>query len=108
MYSNTDFTAIKDIVLQDIPDVEKIILFGSYATADANEKSDIDLTVLTSKNMDWKQRNDVLNQVYNHTSQKGYPVDIILKTEEAFNSDINLPTLSRKIQREGKLLWKKS
>lgn len=107
MYSSSDFEVIKDIVIASTPSVESIFLFGSYAKGAAREQSDIDVAILLNQDLGWRERNLVLNRLYAATAQKGYNVDFLLKRADKFVADSLLPTMSRVIQREGRLLWKR-
>ena len=108
MYSQTDFEIIKNIIIQDVPEAEEIILFGSYAIDKASEDSDIDILVLLTKDYNWIERRDILNRIYRDTAQKGYLVDFILKNKKKFDKDKRLATISKTIATEGRLLWKKA
>jgi predicted nucleotidyltransferase len=108
MYSASDFETIKDIVISAVPSVRSIFLFGSYAKGTAREQSDIDIAVLLEHDMGWRERNNILNKLYGDTSQKGYSVDFLLKRADKFLNDSTLPTISRVILREGRLLWTKN
>jgi len=105
MYSESDFANVKDIVLNAVPSVVGIILFGSYARGLARGSSDIDIMVLVEKDLEWKSRREILNHIYRDTAEKGYVVDFLLKTKERFEEDKLLPTLSRTVAEEGKILW---
>jgi predicted nucleotidyltransferase len=108
MYSASDFETIKDIVIAAVPSVESIFLFGSYAKGTAREQSDIDIAVLLEQELGWRERNSILNRLYGDTAQKGYNVDFLLKRADKFRDDSSLPTMSRVILREGRLLWTKN
>lgn len=105
VYSSSDFEIIKDIVISAIPQAESVYLFGSYAKGTARDQSDIDIAVLLKNDLHWRERNALLNRLYSDMSQRGYNVDFVLKRTDAFRADSQLPTLSRIILREGKLLW---
>ncbi len=105
MYTSKDISNLTDIVLRQVNDVVRIYLFGSYAQGTARDDSDIDIAVLLKKMPDWRERKKILNHVYNETGAHNYNVDFIIKSEESFESEKKLPTLSRVIEREGKLLW---
>lgn len=107
MFLTSDFDAIKDIVISTVPSVESIFLFGSYAKGTAKENSDIDVAILLRQDLCWQERKLVLNRLYSATSQKGYNVDFLFKRNDKFLVDSTLPTMSRVIQREGRLLWKR-
>jgi len=106
VYSKEDIEFIKNIILEQIKDISYIYLFGSYAVNNANEKSDIDIAILLKKKIGWKERKNILNYLYRKTSERGLEVDFMVKTENGFNKDKTLPTLSKTIYEKGKLLWK--
>ncbi len=108
MHGQTDFQAIKDLVIATVPEAESIFLFGSYAKGTAQEESDIDIAILLEKDLQWRERNALLNRLYKDSSQRGYNVDYLLKSAEKFRAESELPTLARVILREGRLLWTKS
>ncbi|HNX25751.1 MAG TPA: nucleotidyltransferase domain-containing protein [Spirochaetota bacterium] len=107
MYSSVDIDNIQKIILSKIPDTDSIYLFGSYAKGTARDDSDIDIAVLLKRLPDWRERKRILNQVYNEAGESGYNVDFIIKSKDSFESEKTLPTLSRIIEREGRLLWTK-
>jgi len=45
MYSNAEINQLVDLVVEET-DPDKIILFGSYAYGNPNDKSDLDLLVI--------------------------------------------------------------
>jgi len=108
MYGSPDFEKIKDLVIATIPMVESIFLFGSHARGTVHEQSDIDIAVLLERELQWRERNRFLNRLYSETAPKGYNVDFVLKSADKFRVESELPTLSRVILREGRLLWTKS
>ena len=101
MYSQKDFYLIKKI-----ENTKLIYLFGSYAISEENKESDIDIAILLTKQINWKERKDILNYLYRETSKNGLEVDFVLKTERSFNEEKLLPTLSQVIHKKGKILWK--
>lgn len=105
MYSSADFEIIKDMVVSSIPQATSVYLFGSYAKGTAREQSDIDIAVLLDQDFHWRERNALLNRLYRDMAHIGYNVDFVLKRTDKFLSESTLPTLSRVILREGKLLW---
>ena len=106
MYSQKDLDLIKQIILGKIKDTRFIYLFGSYALNKANTRSDIDIAILLAKQIDWKERKNILNYLYRKTSENGLEVDFVVKTESSFNEEKHLPTLAQVIHKEGKILWK--
>jgi predicted nucleotidyltransferase len=105
MYSSADFEIIKNMVIASIPVAESVYLFGSYARGAAREQSDIDIAILLEHDLHWRERNSILNHLYCSMAESGYNVDFVLKNAENFRIESELPTLSRVILREGKLLW---
>ncbi|MBN2105767.1 nucleotidyltransferase domain-containing protein [bacterium] len=61
---------------------ERIILFGSYSTGEANINSDIDLMVILDTNMPPHKRAVPIRRILKGS---GIPKDIIVKTPEEFN-----------------------
>lgn len=105
MYSKKDLQIIQNIILEEVPSAEKLILFGSYARNEANEDSDIDILVLTEDYFNRKRKLNVLANLRWKIAQLGYKSDIIIKSSEDFEDDVNHPTFSNVINREGLVLW---
>lgn len=105
MYSDTDLNKIKDIIVHNIPIASDVILFGSYAKGGAHESSDLDILILLDKEIEWRERHKILNKIYSESANNGFHIDFLLKTKENFEKDRFLPTLSRVIAREGRVLW---
>lgn len=108
MYTSSDIEDIKEIVISAVPTVESIFLFGSYAKGTAREQSDIDVAIMLNQELGWRERNRILNRLYGAVAQKGYNVDFLFKRVDKFQEESLLPTMSRVIRREGRLLWTKS
>jgi adenylate cyclase len=83
-------------------------LAATLRDSTAQEKSDIDIAILLEKDLQWRERNTLLNRLYRDASQRGYNVDFLLKSAEKFRAESELPTLARVILREGRLLWTKN
>jgi len=107
MYTEKDFTAIKNIIIRDIPNVVKVILFGSYARGDAREESDIDFLILTNREYERKEKLKILADLRWDIALAGYNADVLLKEQKKHTADMLSPTLSRVINREGKIIWQK-
>ncbi len=108
MYTEKDFEIVKDIVIRHVPEAVAVILFGSYAKGDAGADSDMDILVLLEKEYEWRERHQALNRIYQNTGGRGYRIDFLLKTKKEFEVDKELPTISKVIAREGKVLWTKN
>ncbi|MDR2543663.1 MAG: nucleotidyltransferase domain-containing protein [Treponema sp.] len=105
MSVNSELLAVKDIILKTV-NCEKIYLFGSYINNTHRENSDYDLYVVLN--------NDSENPVFaeqniyrNLSKRKGRhtPVDVLAENKTKFNNLCVLPTMERKIVREGVLLY---
>lgn len=107
MYTQADFEVIRDMVVNDIPGAVRLILFGSYARGTAREDSDIDMVILTENPVERREKLKLLTSLRWEIARKGYNADFLVKNEEDFLREKNLPTLSRVISSEGKVLWKR-
>ena len=105
MQINSDLMSIKEIILQTV-DCERIYLFGSYANDTQQEGSDFDFYVVLkneSENPVFAEQN-----IYRNLSKReGHhtPVDVLTENRNRFYSLCTLPTIERKIIREGILLY---
>jgi predicted nucleotidyltransferase len=108
MYTKSDIEKIKKILLKNVSNPLYIYLFGSYASGQATKDSDLDIAIVTEKEIARKQKLQLLNQLWNETGDEGYSVDFIIKSTEDFENEKKLPTLSRVINNSGKLLWQKN
>ena len=102
---NSELLAVKDIILKTVS-CEKIYLFGSYANNTQREGSDYDLYIVL-KNDD---ENPLIAEqsIYRNLSKRvgrHTPTDILAETKSKFNDLCTLPTIERKIAREGILLY---
>jgi len=105
LLKNSEILKVKNIILKTI-DCEKIYLFGSYANNTQRENSDYDFYIVL--------RNDTVNpisasqDIYRNLSKRegrNTPIDILAENKSKFNELCNLPTIERKILREGILLY---
>ena len=86
-------------------DVEKIILFGSYAKNSYNENSDLDLLIIKETNLSQPKRGlDIRKSLWGI----GVPIDIVVYTPKEIKEwkDINNSFISN-IMKEGKVLYEK-
>ena len=107
MYTEKDFAAIKDIIINSIPETVEVILFGSYAKGMAQEESDMDFAILTKKNLERSEKLKALADLRWEIARMGYNADFLVKNEAEFLSEKDLPTLSKIIFQEGVELWRK-
>jgi predicted nucleotidyltransferase len=102
---NSEITAIKDIILKTVA-CERIYLFGSYAYGTPHEESDYDFYVVLkddAKNPILVMEDISWNIAKTHTVKM--PVDILAEYNTTFINHSKLPTMERKIVREGILLY---
>lgn len=107
MYTEKDLETVKSIILQDVPEVEQIILFGSYARGTAKEGSDIDFLILTNREYERKEKLKTLADLRWDIALAGYNADVLLKYQKDYTANTLSPTIFRVINREGKIIWQK-
>jgi predicted nucleotidyltransferase len=102
--ANSEIAAVKDIILKTV-DCERIYLFGSYAYGTPKENSDYDFYVVLING----DENPIfpVQRIYKNLRQikRKTPVDILAEHKSTFDDMSLLPTLERKIVREGVLLY---
>jgi predicted nucleotidyltransferase len=103
--TNSEIQAVKDIILKTV-DCEKIYLFGSFAYGTPQKNSDYDFYVVLKD----ENQNPVFAEqnIYRSLSKRegrNTPVDVLAENRNKFNDLCVLPTIERKIAREGVLLY---
>jgi predicted nucleotidyltransferase len=86
------------------PCVKKVILFGSSVCGRRNKDSDIDILILV-ENADINEvafTSAIRLKSYDLIS---FPLDLIVETVDEFLERSVLPTMERKIAREGRVLY---
>ena len=102
---NADLTTIKERIINSVP-IEKLYLFGSYASGTPNEDSDYDFYMVIPNN--GMRPLDAINAAYMAMrGLKRKSVDILAGTEEIFARRSKGATLERKIAREGIVLYER-
>ena len=102
--SRNDETAIKaarQVLFTGFP-VERVILFGSKARGTGDAESDIDLLVLTSRELTWREREAVVGALYE--IQLRYDVllsPLVVHTAEWEAGMYSVLPLHREIERDG-------
>lgn len=82
---------------------EKIILFGSQAQGTADNRSDIDLLIISSIK---EKRRKLIVEMNRVLTELEYAFDIIILTKEEFERDRKIPgTIGRYASREGRILY---
>lgn len=86
--------------------LKKIILYGSYARGDYNEKSDIDLMLLTDLNFEEieKYRDDISDIAFEIELKTGIIISPVIKNIDNYNSKINIVPFYKNVQMEGVVL----
>jgi predicted nucleotidyltransferase len=85
----------------------KIILFGSRARGDFKEDSDWDIFVIIKEDITFKQKREILSNIYKKLAKKGNKsFEIVLTSEGKFKSAREyVGTLSYEVDKEGILIW---
>ena len=102
-----EIRAITEVIKETV-DCEKIYLFGSYAYGEPHKDSDLDFYVVIPDDAD---RPIVIRQkIRANLSALGrtMPIDIIATRSSRFADLSVLPSMERKIVREGILLYEQS
>jgi uncharacterized protein len=82
---------------------ERIILFGSHARGDADERSDVDLLIVTTLT---GSRRALMVAMDRSLRGFGFARDIVILTPEEFERDKRIPgTVARPAWIEGKTLY---
>jgi predicted nucleotidyltransferase len=94
-----------DETVKEIPGIEKIYLFGSYAYGKPTQHSDLDLMVITEKKIE-----DVILSIteirYNTWGKVG-DFDMLVYSEEVFNTRKEKYRLENKVFTEGKIIYER-
>ena len=67
---------------KDYP-MDRVVLFGSKARGDSDEYSDIDLLIITTRNLHWKEEKDIIELLFDI----GMDYDVIFSPFFATNSE---------------------
>jgi predicted nucleotidyltransferase len=100
-----EIKAITDVIKETV-DCEKIYLFGSYAYGKPNEDSDFDFYVVYSDDSLLRPI-EVMRKIQMNLGGIFMPVDVLAARATRFADLSALPTMERKISREGALLYER-
>jgi predicted nucleotidyltransferase len=102
-----EIRAITKIIKESV-DCEKIYLFGSYAFGEPHKDSDLDFYVVVPD--DAGRPIEVKRKIRASLGslQRTTPIDIVAARSSRFADMSALPTMERKIVREGVLLYEQS
>jgi predicted nucleotidyltransferase len=104
MLSENTISFIKNRLLENF-ELDKIILFGSQARGDADDKSDIDLLVLTHE---IKNRRRLILEIDRKLKGLGFARDIVVLKDEEYERDKFIPgTIARYAFLEGQVLYER-
>lgn len=86
--------------------LKKVILYGSYARGDYNEKSDVDLMLLTDLTFEEieKYRDDISDIAFDIELKTGIVISPVIKNIDNYNSRINIIPFYKNVQMEGVVL----
>lgn len=108
MYSKQDIEKLIELILQ-VLEPEKIILFGSYATGNYTEESDIDMMILIKSGLNRVLKRNILYSLRKHFFNQNINVDFVLNTVEKYNAQSKyIGTIFNEVARDGIVLWKKN
>lgn len=86
--------------------LKKVILYGSYARGDYNERSDVDLMLLTDLTFEEieKYRDDISDIAFDIELKTGIIISPVIKNIDNYNSRINIIPFYKNVQMEGVVL----
>ena len=104
MLSEQEKEEIKQRLLSKF-NLQKIILFGSQARGTSDNKSDVDLLIISELNED---RFNLMDRMRVCLMQLNYAFDVIILTENEFERDKKYPgTVARYATKEGIVLYER-
>lgn len=82
--------------------VEKVILYGSKAKGDSDEDSDIDLLLVTSRPIHWRERKAIIDALYNVEMVHDVFISILVVTASEWSGGLFTAfPIYREIMRDG-------
>ena len=76
--------AAKDLLVQRYP-VELIVLYGSKARGTDDAESDIDLLVLTTRELTWRERNAITDALYDIQLAHGVVISTLVVSQHEWS-----------------------
>ena len=96
---------IRDKLKLEFP-LQKLILFGSQATGRADDKSDVDLLVISHFHGKRRQVMVEMNRIMDHIEQA---IDLLILTPDEFDCEKEIPgTLARYAGEYGRIIYERS
>lgn len=104
MMDEKKIEAVKEKIVRDVsPD--KIILFGSYATGEATQESDLDLVVIWESSINQHQRNMKIRRLF---PGRDFSLDVFVFTPEEEKKYRNIKgTILYTAFTKGKILYER-
>lgn len=104
--------SIVDLFVEEVKrvlgkDMDKVIVYGSYARGDYNENSDIDIMVLTSrleeeiKPVEYK----LYDVAFDFLMKYGIDISVIVKNKDHFNYWLSVLPFYDNVEREGMVIY---
>ena len=85
--------------------VADVILFGSKARGDSDPESDIDLLVLTTRPIEWRERHLIIDTLFEIEIEYGVIISIIINTVQEWQDGIfSVLPIHEEISKEGILI----
>jgi len=82
--------------------VEKVIVYGSKARGDSDEDSDIDLLLVTSRPIPWRERKAIIDALFDIEMAHDAIISILIVTVEEWSDGILRSTpIYHEIMRDG-------
>ena len=99
-----ELNMLRDAIVRSVP-VERIYLFGSYASGTPHADSDLDLYVVMPEDADVREI-DAMRLIRRAIrDKKTVPVDIVVGRKDRFDRRRVAPTIERQIASEGVVLY---
>ncbi len=85
--------------------VKEVILFGSKARGDSSEESDIDLLLLTTGPLHWKERHAIIEALFDVEMKHSVAISIVVNTVHDWQKGIcTVLPIHEEINREGVMI----
>ncbi|GAB6058801.1 nucleotidyltransferase domain-containing protein [Desulfonatronum parangueonense] len=102
--SDNELETIRNTLSSQFP-LTKIILFGSQATGAADEKSDVDLLVITDIQGKRRQMMVQMNRLLDNVQ---HAVDVLILTPNEYESEKNIPgTIAKHAVDQGRIIYER-
>ncbi len=89
-------------ILRERFPVKEVILFGSKARGDSDQESDIDLLVLTTDRLHWKDRHAIVDALFEVEMRHNVVISIVVNTVYDWNEGVcTVLPIHQKIAMEG-------